>query len=63
MNICCNEHRKSTTIREGSRGPRVQCAVASNTLAGKQVRDHMDWIDLNSGTVIDERKNFVSHDR
>ena len=33
------------------------CAAASNTAGVKQVRDHMTWVDLASGTVIDERRD------
>ena len=39
------------------------CSAASNTAGVKKVHDHMTWVDLVSGTVIDEgRDTVVPHD-
>ena len=35
------------------------CAAASNTAGVKQVHDHMTWVDLASGTVINEGRDTL----
>ena len=58
MNTCGTKQRKLITISEFG----AHYAAASSRLGVKQVHNHMEWIALTSVTIIDERKNFVSHD-